>query len=105
MTDLNAKSKKFWLEASEGTTKNRWVNFVDDVPQIIEIEDWNIVQCDSPWGKKPAIVCKDGKYLKMESQRLKFCLSGYVGKYAKVEIIRHDSTPNSQNTWYEVKTL
>ncbi len=100
--ELDAKSKKLWGLAGEKSKKHRYINFEDDVLQTVEIKDWNIHLYDTPWGKKPAVTCECGRLLKVESQRLMWELEEFVTKHVKLDITRHDSKPNSQNTWYEV---
>ena len=101
-TNLNEKSKKFWGKASEGTRKHRFVNFIDGVSESVVISDWNIQTIESPWGKKQAIVTDDGRFLKLDSIRLRWELEQFVGKKSNLIITRYDSDPNPLNTWYEV---
>lgn len=102
MSELNDKSKKFWKNVS---TRGRFVSFTDGVPVEVRISDWNMQEVDSDWGKKPAIRTHDGRYLKLESNRLKFELSIFVGKDVTLSITRNDSEPNARNTWYLVEEI
>ncbi|GAG82003.1 unnamed protein product [marine sediment metagenome] len=100
---LSAVDKKFWKESAELSTKGRFIQFTDGEPLILEIHEWTIHQIDTNWGKKPAVKTINDKFLKLESKRLRYALTDFVGKPIKLVITRNDSQPNSQNTWYHVE--
>lgn len=104
-SSLSVESKAFWKTVSEMSTKGRFVQFVDGVPQEIQISNWNTQLVDSKYGKKPVITLDDGRYLKVESKRLQLELSDFVDTKAKLEITRYDSKPVSSNTWYSVTKI
>jgi len=103
---LSKQSEDFWKEAGELSNQS-WVKFIDESPQILEFEDWNVNHQDSRYGKKEGVYVtnKTGSkvFLKLESKRLKFLLTQYIGKKVKLEITRFDSTPDSRNTWWTVE--
>lgn len=101
-TTLSAADKKFWKDAATLTVGGRFVRFTDGEPQIVDIDDWSIHTINSDWGKKECLKTIDGKYLKLESKRLKFLLLDYVGLKCRLEITRMDSQPTPRNTWYIV---
>lgn len=103
--ELNAKSKKFWNNARTLTTKTRFINFTDGNPIELTIVDWEIRDYDTPWGKKPGIISENGKILKVESIRLQFELSRFLGTPSILRITRFDSEPNSRDTWYSVEKM
>jgi len=102
---LTTEGKAFWKTVEEQHTKGRFIQFVDKVPQVVELSNWNPIEVDSMFGKKPVLVCDGGAYLKIESQRLKKELAEFVNQTVKLEIIRYDSTPDSRKTWYQVTKI
>ncbi|GAJ24127.1 unnamed protein product [marine sediment metagenome] len=100
---LDGKSLKFWEDSHELSAKGRWVSFTDEVTETISIDEWIIHKVDTPWGKKDCLKTSKGEWLKLDSKRLRFCLTPFVGKKVKLLITRYDSTPNSLKTWWSVK--
>lgn len=102
---LNQLSKDFWKEAGEHPSST-WVDFIDGEPVTLHFEDWNVVEYDSPWGKKPALKVKRQsgaeQILKIEAKKFAYTLFQHVGKKVILVITRYDSKPNSANTWYDV---
>jgi len=99
---MDEESNKFWQDSCELTAKGNFVRFVDDETVECVIDDWTVHQVDTNWGRKPCLKTRDDKFLKIESKRLRFLLSEFVGKKSRFEITRYDSEPNPLETWWQV---
>ncbi|MBA7556553.1 hypothetical protein ES705_49265 [subsurface metagenome] len=102
---MDEESKKFWQDATELSTKGRFIRFVDGDPQEVIIRDWTRHQVDTNWGRKPCLKTESDEFLKIESKRLQFLLSEFAFKRVKLRITRFDSEPNPLQTWWTVEKL
>ncbi|GAI12084.1 unnamed protein product [marine sediment metagenome] len=103
---MDEKSKKFWdLVEKETSTKGRWLRFVDEIEYVVEIDDWTIHKPDTKYGKQEAIKTVNGKFLGVSAVYIQNLLKKYVGKHIRFTFIRHDSKPDSSQTWGEVTNI
>lgn len=103
---MDEKSKKFWdLVATEKSTKGRWLRFVDEIEYNIEIDDWTIHRPDTKYGKQEAIKTQNGKFLGVSANYLQDLLKEYVGRHIRFRFVRHDSKPDSSQTWGEISEV
>lgn len=103
---VDDKSKKFWDKRTvEVSLKGRWVRVFDDQPVRIEIDDWTILRPDTKYGKQEAIKTVDGKFFSVSSVYVTDLLADLVGRHVVFDFIRHDSKPDSSQTWGELDNV
>lgn len=103
---MDEKSKKFWTKRStEIASKGRWIRMLDNSPISIEIDDWTIHRPDTKYGKQEAIRTVDGKYFSVSSMYITNLLRDIVGRHVRFDFIRHDSKPDSSQTWGEIDNV
>ena len=103
---MDEKSKKFWdKRTTETSVKGRWLRIFDDSPVRVEIDDWTIHRPDTKYGKQEAIKTVDGKYFSVASMYVTELLRDLVGRHVVFDFIRHDSTPDSSQTWGELDNV
>ncbi|MBA7686724.1 hypothetical protein ES703_95178 [subsurface metagenome] len=99
---MDEKSKKFWALAEKETSKGKWLRFYDEIEYVIEIDDWTIHRPDTKYGKQDAIKTANGKFLGVSAVYIQNLLKKYVGEHIRFKFIRHDSKPDSSQTWAEI---
>ena len=103
---LDDQSQKFWGKRStEISTKGRWFRIFDDQPVRIEIDDWTRHRPDTKYGKQSAIKSVSGKYFSVEAMYITDLLRDLVGRHVLFDFIRHDSEPDSSQTWGELDNV